>query len=173
MIQCCLDDYPIDKVVLIPTYLSPHKTKSFFSGMERLNMLKAAQDEMEAFFSCEIVIDDYEVRKGKPSYTSETLKECTYSGDKNYFVMGSDSLLSLHTWKDIATLFEFVDILVVKRDSSHDLAQINSQLEPYKSTIHLLENEPVSVSSTEIRSRLNRMEPIAPWLPDYIKISNR
>ncbi|RUM61863.1 MAG: nicotinate (nicotinamide) nucleotide adenylyltransferase, partial [Persephonella sp.] len=69
--------FNLNKIVFIPTYISPLKSKSNAKPEDRLNMLKLAT-EYNPFFE----IDDREIKENKISYTIKTIMY--YKNKLNY-----------------------------------------------------------------------------------------
>ena len=97
------DKLSLDKVLVIPTAVPPHKqAESLVSSEDRLNMCRLA-------FSSLAEVSDVEIERGGRSYTVETLEELKkiYKDDDLYFLVGSDMLLSFkrwYRWEDILTM---------------------------------------------------------------------
>ena len=88
----------LDRVLVIPTYLPPHKAGGQLAGgCHRLNMCRLA---FEGDPVCRV--SDIELRRGGKSYTVDTLKQLTRENpsDTFYLIMGSDMFLSLTQWYD-------------------------------------------------------------------------
>ncbi|MFQ6674102.1 MAG: nicotinate-nucleotide adenylyltransferase [Fidelibacterota bacterium] len=104
-----------DKMIFIPVFMPPHKEEMRVSSVEdRLEMLHLCLDPDENFELSEV-----EIKRGGVSYTIDTLKEVesTYQlgADSIYFLMGSDSLLEFHTWKNHELILKQCRVLVAAR----------------------------------------------------------
>ncbi|MDD5501774.1 MAG: nicotinate (nicotinamide) nucleotide adenylyltransferase, partial [Candidatus Omnitrophica bacterium] len=94
----------LDKVILIPTAMPPHKDASGIAPAEdRLKMLKLSV-KGNKFFS----VSDMEIRRRGRSYTIDTLRELKrrFARDEIYFIIGSDLLKYLNEWKDLGQILE-------------------------------------------------------------------
>lgn len=104
----------LDRVIFIPSYLPPHKSgRDVISARDRYQMLRLAVKGNPQFRTC-----DFEIKKKGRSYSIETvkyLKEAYPRGTKFFFIIGSDLLPKLHTWKDINELKKMVTFLSVNR----------------------------------------------------------
>ena len=102
----------LDRVVFIPCDIPPHKSRAGIAPAEhRLSMTRIACEENPLF-----EVSDIEIRLQGPSYTVKTLK--TFAKDKTvepYFILGTDSLKEICTWKDYESLFELSNFIVVTR----------------------------------------------------------
>jgi nicotinate-nucleotide adenylyltransferase len=61
-------------------------------------------------------VSDVEIRLGGPSYTVNTLELFKgFSDYETFFILGTDSLKDISSWKDYRRLFELCDFIVVER----------------------------------------------------------
>lgn len=99
--------------LFIPACIQPHKTDIATVSVEhRVAMLEMAIKGNEKFQ----IWDGEIVRKGL-SYTVDTLKvlKKEFEGAKLHFVIGSDNILDLLTWKNYKTIIKMVTLCVVHR----------------------------------------------------------
>ena len=92
----------LDEVMFIPCATPPHKTPTWLaSGEDRLNMLTLALENEPAF-----TVNDLELDREGPSYSIDTVRaiRAAHPEDALTFIIGSDSLVELHLWKDIEAL---------------------------------------------------------------------
>jgi nicotinate-nucleotide adenylyltransferase len=102
-----------DKILFIPVNIPPHKSVN--TPLEdRLNMLEIAIDDNPNF-----EISDIEIKRGGVSYTIDTIrtikKQYNISSNKISYLIGSDSLLNFHNWKDPEKILEECQIIVAIR----------------------------------------------------------
>jgi len=102
-----------DKIVFIPVNIPPHK-KVKTSLDNRINMLNIAIADNPNF-----EISDIEIKRGGISYTIDTIKTIKKNygiqNNKISYLIGSDSLLSFHNWKDPEKILEECQIIVAIR----------------------------------------------------------
>ena len=102
-----------DKIIFIPVNIPPHKTVNTLLE-DRLNMLEIAIDDNPNF-----EISDIEVNRGGVSYTVDTIKtikkQYNIASNKISYLIGSDSLLNFHNWKDPEKILEECQIIVAIR----------------------------------------------------------
>ena len=105
----------LDKILLIPTNIPPHKEDEGVSADVRLHMLKLAAKDQEAF-----EISDIELKRGGVSYTIDTVHQLKqiYPQDELYLIVGSDLANDFSSWKDFDQLSNLVKIVVAQRDSA-------------------------------------------------------
>lgn len=174
--RAVLKEGAADEVIFMPNHISPFKQNEVHSsGIDRKNMIKEAVRDIE-----HVYVSEYELNKDGPSYTIDTLEEMEKSlGGKISFILGSDSLLTLETWHRGSEIIQNYRIIVVRRpdvDFSETKKVLDLYLNKYNADMILLKTLPHNVSSTEIRNRSNKDEPIDhlvhPAVEEYIKQHN-
>ena len=105
----------LDKVLLIPTNIPPHKENEGASADSRLKMLELAVEGDKSFEVC-----DLELKRGGISYTIDTIRQLKeiYSQDELYLIVGSDLANNFSSWKDFDQLRKLVKIVVAQRDNA-------------------------------------------------------
>ena len=102
-----------DKILFIPVNIPPHKSVNTLLE-DRLNMLNIAIEDNPNF-----EISDIEIKRGGVSYTIDTIrnikKQYNISSNKISYLIGSDSLLNFHKWKDPEKILEECQIIVAIR----------------------------------------------------------
>jgi len=158
----------LQKMLLIPSYISPHKTLPANSPTpaQRAEMLRiAAGENME--------ICDTELNRGGTSYTYETVETLAarYPDSELVLLMGTDMFLSFLNWKEPARILQKASIGVLCRGDKGELEQIAAQkkvLEEMDATVYLVENPVTAISSTQLR-RLMTFRCAGPFLPDGVE----
>lgn len=166
----------VDKVLVIPSYLSPHKLNdSLLPAVHRLEMCRLAFKKHP-----KIYVSDLELlRKGK-SYTVDTLKEVRrlYPEYTLKLLIGADMLVKLESWYRFDEIIKLTEILAVSRPgiSNSEMLEAISKLKKRCAKIQLLEIPECDISSTEIRQRLAEGKSLKGYLPgqviDYINQNN-
>jgi nicotinate-nucleotide adenylyltransferase len=102
----------LSRIVFIPCFIPPHKSSRETAAPEdRLEMIRRSCADNHVF-----EVSDMEISLKGPSYTVNTLE--VFSKDKShepYFILGTDSLREISTWKDCAKLFSLSHFIVVRR----------------------------------------------------------
>lgn len=111
----------LDKILLIPASIPPHKASPNVSAKHRSEMVKLAC-EAEPTFHC----DDRELHRDGYSFTVDTLKELSqaYPCARLYFIMGLDSLLTFTAWHKYQEILSLCH-LVVNTRPNYQLNDIN------------------------------------------------
>lgn len=111
VVNAILNFKEIDKVVIMPTFLNPFKSKSHVSAQTRLEWLR------KIFASYENVeINSFEVNQAKKTSTIISVKHLLKKYKKIYLVIGADNLGSLHKWDKYEELKRLVTFVVAYRD---------------------------------------------------------
>ncbi|WP_107929194.1 nicotinate-nucleotide adenylyltransferase [Neisseria animaloris] len=161
------DELGLDMVVFLPAGDPYHKEEATRTPAHyRLAMteLAIADDERFAVSDCDIV------REGA-TYTFDTVQifRQQFPAAQLWWLLGGDSLLRLHTWKKWQTLVKQINIAVAARQgfSLHQAPQEihawlgealqNDRLKPLQTPLY-------DISSTELRRRIGRNEPVSDFL---------
>ena len=127
----------VDKVLIVPTYLNPFKTKFTVKPEIRLNWVK------EQFNLENVEISSFEIEQKRAVYTVETYKELSKRYNIKYIVIGADNLKSLKKWKDFDYLNQKITWIIATR--------ANNKLNLEGLNRYILLNINIDVSSSEIR----------------------
>ena len=132
----------LEKVVLLPARISPHKLDRPPASPEARCQMLAAAIAGEPNFE----MDACEIEREGPSFTVDTVRVFneSYPGAKLYYFIGDDNLPELDTWKDIASLQQSAQFVVLSRAGM-----------PFLSKFPTITRH-VEISSTEIRNRVAR-----------------
>lgn len=147
----------LSEVIFIPADIPPHKQHlQRIDAEHRLNMLRLAT-ESDVRFS----ISDIEIERGGVSYTIDTLKNLcdVYPDAALLLIVGSDTLVDLHTWHKTEEILQLCDVATFLRPGEDAVEVIEEKIQlPMEQKQQLLENvinaHRIEVSSTEIRMRL-------------------
>lgn len=150
----------VEKILIIPTFLSPHKDAANTSFFDRLNMCKAA------FFKIpKVEICDIEKSLSGKSYTYNTLLALKNKGEKDLALMiGADMAESFNTWYNYEELLKLCKLLVYKRGGKLDLTVLKNA----NADFEVIDYNPLDISSSEYRDTKNA-ELLTDDVLDYIK----
>jgi nicotinate-nucleotide adenylyltransferase len=118
-------------------------------------------------------VSSVDVDRPPPSYTVETLAliQKAHPGAELHLILGIDALQDFLEWREPERLLDLARLLVVSRPG-HPLEvppQVRERLGKRTARIALHKMPLLDVSSTEIRRRLSRGEPIRYLLPDAVE----
>jgi nicotinate-nucleotide adenylyltransferase len=102
----------MERVIFVPAHTPPHKsTEKIARPGHRLSMTQICCRDNDRF-----QVSDLEIRAGGPSYTVNTLEKLRDTFGKDLrFLMGSDSLAEIRTWKEYERLFDLSNFIVISR----------------------------------------------------------
>ena len=162
-----LEQMELDELLIIPTYIPPHKSiDGEYDPEARLDMCRAAFPSV----SEKITVSDYEIRKCDVSYTVTTLTHFAKEDVKLFFLCGTDMFVSLESWKDPEILFEKASFVCVMRDSDPESRRKINECadlyrEKYGAEIYLLASNAVEMSSSDIRKTASEGGDISGMVP--------
>lgn len=176
IIKALNDEYDFDKILIIPSKISPHKSNDYLASCEA--RLKMCEISLKGYEKCEV--SDIEVRLDGISYTVNTLTELKkrYTDDELYLVCGSDMFLSLLNWKEPKKIFSMAKILAFIRDNEEKsrLIEYKAKLESYGATVEICTVKIPPYSSTDIRSSVKENKSIENFVnknvAEFIKENN-
>lgn len=157
-----------DRVLLMPAKQPPHKPGVRLAGeSDRLAMCRLAV-EGDALLE----VSDLEMRLPAPSYTVNTLRALheMRAGMELFLLCGGDMLLNLSQWREFEQILSLCTVCAVPRGED-DLSRIEARAQEYRALggrVLILPMEPVDISSTEIRRRLECGESIEELVPSCV-----
>ncbi len=169
------EKFSLDKILFMINKIPPHKDM-VLNETDRLNLLKLSLRDYKHFS-----IEECELKKGGISYTYESLRYLKeiYKEDEIYLIIGSDSFINFHTWKNIESILKDASLIVYMR-SYEDIAKCEELKEYYKKVyngdINLLYDKIIDISSSLIRENITLNKDISPYVDSlvysYIKDKN-
>lgn len=174
----------IDRLAFMPSAIPPHRAQPEASPEQRLEMVRLACKDYPGFEA-----EDWELQQRRPSYTAATLAEFSerFPNDTLVFVMGMDSLMSLHRWHKWREIIQYAHIVVMPR-SGVPFAPKDKELKTFikqhrvndpshlasakSGKLYIARTPLIDISATELREQLHR-RPASLAIPkavyDYIK----
>jgi len=167
--QQAVDEFGLDCVIFVPSYLPPHKLRLQALSQDRLNMLSLAVKNNGKF-----LIDTFEIQNKRIVYSFEMLDylQKKYYKDILKLIIGSDTFNQLDEWKKPEYIAEKYGFFVMKRP---DIAvDLNSKYRKYAVFSEFFMK---NISSTQIRDMIkNNAADIEKLVPKevlkYIKENN-
>ena len=162
------DNLNIETVIFIPAYIAPHKIKYSVSSVEdRLKMLQLTISDHSG-----LQISKVEIQRKGVSYSIDTIRQIKEEMDIRskdlYLLIGADSLLEFHTWRDPDKILEESSVLVAGRPG-FDIREIS---EEFRNKIQMVSAPLIDISATMIRRRIREGKSIRSLVPalveDYI-----
>jgi len=157
--QMVHEQLKLDKVIFVPSHLPPHKSgKRIASPKDRYQMLRLAIKGNPRF-----QISDFEIKKNGKSFSIETvsyLRDHYSLGTKFFFIIGSDLLPTLHTWKRINEILKIVSFVAVNRpDFKGRQSKIKAKL---------ITTPGLQTSSSYVRQRITAGKTVKYLVPEDI-----
>lgn len=155
--QDALERLELTEVLFIPAAIPPHKKHVRQVAAEhRINMLKLVTEPDLRFTT-----SDIEIQRGGVSYTIDTVQTLQEQiPDAEWtLIVGSDTLVDLHTWYRIDELLDLCNVATFVRPGESRVDEIERKVglpDRYKKRLleHLVDAHQVDISSTEIRMRV-------------------
>jgi nicotinate-nucleotide adenylyltransferase len=174
----------LDHVLLLPSNLPPHRAQPLASMPHRFGMVTLAVDREDG-----VIASDLELTATGPSYTSATLRRLHalgYPASQLFFITGADAFSEIATWREYPSFLDDAHFVVVSR-AGRDATSVRASLPalawrmievapgehpppvPGDGTRIFLLNRPTpDVSSTAIRARAARGEPLEGLVPEAV-----
>lgn len=157
----------LDRVVLMPTGVPPHKEIAADPGPEvRYELCRHAVEGDEGLDVSRLELD----RPGR-SYTVDTLRTLHERSpqDELTFIVGGDMAESLPSWREPSAVVELATLAVAER-SGAERAAIEAALAPLDvaGRIRFFAMPRIDVSSSEVRERVAAKRPIRHLVPDAV-----
>ena len=150
----------IDELWFVVSPQNPLKNKSsLLDARQRLHMVNLAIGDCTWLRS-----SDVEFKLSQPSYTVHTLAYLKEQFPKRIFalIMGSDSLNTIHKWKNYELILSDYAIYVYPRPGIKAKEFIN------KKNIILTEAPLIEISSSEIRNAIKEKKDMRFFMPDAV-----
>jgi nicotinate-nucleotide adenylyltransferase len=159
-VQDAASQFSLDRVFYVPACTPPHKSRPDLTDpFHRSAMVALALQNYPRF-----LLSSFELLQAKISFTIETVQHFRNQlalTDELFFLMGSDSFLEFHTWKDYEKLIHLCRFIIIsrginEREPKDNLQQLERHLQLDLSEIFLFAAaRELPVSSTEIRSDIS------------------
>ena len=163
LLKAFAKELELDKVLLMPPYITPHKHKqgdNSVSFEQKLEMCRLAVKDIPF-----AEVSDIEIRRQGTSYTYMTLEELKkiYPDDELFLITGADMFMTIHEWKHPEIIFKLATICGVPRNDD-DISDLQKQAE-YLHTLgaktYIFNADIMTVSSTEIRNNISQGKSIS------------
>ncbi|MCF0104205.1 MAG: nicotinate-nucleotide adenylyltransferase, partial [Eggerthellaceae bacterium] len=149
------DHFNLDEVILIPAG-KPHfkNMRNLERANHRINMCKLAIEGLDDF-SVSLV----DTKRKGITYTIDTLREIKrdYDDADLYFIMGSDNVSELASWKTPEELKDLAKFVVVCRPGFKLDKECKAFLKEFGFVIKCIETDALDISSTDLRKKLSEL----------------
>jgi nicotinate-nucleotide adenylyltransferase len=156
--QEVMEKLNLEKIIFVPAYLPPHKDNSDIApALDRFKMVKLAIKGNKRFS-----VSDIEIKRKGRSYTIDTVKEFKklYPNDELYFIIGSDLLNYLDSWKDLDEILKLINFVVATRPGY--------PLEKIPAHIFRIDIRAIDISGFEIRQAIKNKKSFRYLVPEPV-----
>ncbi len=162
----------VDKVLLIPSKIPPHKEVIFLASDEhRLNMCRLIADKYK-----KVTVSDIEITREGKSYTVDTLSCISemYPKHKLALCVGGDMITSFTSWKEYKNILASSELIAFSRFGTEkdDFYNEIDSLRSEGAKIYIMDTVVEDISSTFIRNNINDRSVCEKYIPqkvlDYI-----
>ena len=162
------EKFGFEKIVFIPAFKPPHKSKLDFdvdNAMHRLNMVQLAVEDYPYFD-----VSAIEYMRNETSYTYDTIMQIYQiiePTEKINFIIGTDAFIKIDTWHRADELNHLVDfILFVREENFDETPYLNLKERGFN--YKLMQLPFWDVSSSDIRERVKHNKDICDIVPDKV-----
>lgn len=163
--QAALEELSLDRVFFVPAAQSPFKPdRQLAPGYQRAAMLRLA---LAGKTWAEI--DLQELSRGGVSYTINTVKTFRqrFPDAELYYLIGADHVAQLPKWRDAGDLARLCTFVVIPRPGEEPAPA------PAGFRLQWLKGHPVTISASDIRSRVRSSRPVdalaTPAVAEFIR----
>lgn len=159
--------FHLDKILFVPSYVTPNKQVSGATAVQRLEMTRLAVADNPCF-----AVSDIEIKRQGRSYTVDTLREIKKLYGPSYilyFISGTDTIQDLPNWhrpEEILSLCQFVG--ATRPDGSQSIGQVIDHFGDLGKHILKLTVPTMQISSTELRRRIANGQSVRYMMPPAV-----
>jgi len=170
MAQTALEGLGLDRVLFLPAGTPPHKRKVEHLDVEkRLELTRAAVADDPRF-----LVSTVDVERPGPHYSVDTMallaEQYRIGPDSIYFIIGSDSLKQLHTWRRPGELARRCMLAVIERPGwPTDLEAVAARVPETERRVVTVTMPLVGISSTILRGMVARGQSVRYWVPPAVE----
>jgi nicotinate-nucleotide adenylyltransferase len=162
-----LHQFDLDGVMFVPTGRPWMKEHEVVSPAEDRYLMTVIATASNPLFS----VSRMEVDRDGPTYTVETLRTLKEEFGEDvdlFFITGADAVLEIVQWKDPNELFELARFIAATRPG-YDMAPLETAAPTDDPRIDVMHIPALAISSTDIRARVAKGEPIRYLVPEGVK----
>lgn len=158
----------IEKIIYVPVSTKYNRKSNLVEDTHRYNMLKIMCKDEE-----KLEVSDIELTYKRQLYTIETLDmfKNKYPDHDIYFIMGTDNLKDLHTWKEPERILKNYKIIILERgeDKLEEIIENDELLKKNKTSIIIAKKiKPIKTSSTMVREKIKNGEDVKDFFKEEV-----
>ena len=162
-----IEQLKLRKLLVIPTFESPHKATKLAPFEERAEMCRRAFSGSAD--KCEVEIYESERELGGISYTINTLRALKkrYTDARFFLLIGGDMLFSFTEWYKYESILKECEVCAAARggDNFSEMLEYATEV----GHIKVLPTNVVDISSTEIREKIKNGEDTSEWITEDVR----
>lgn len=168
-VRAAIEELNLDKVIIMPSFLAPHKSGgAHASGEARLELCRLAFSGIE-----KAEVSDFELRQGGTSYSYLTCREFArrFPAYERFFLVGADMLENFFQWKEPDDILKNVTLVACGRGEPFPKSLSERFLSRFGKEFRTLSFVGKPVSSTFLRVALafgKTPRELAPAVLNYI-----
>lgn len=168
MAQEALDQLGLDRVILVPAHVPPHKEVPVDPGAEvRAELCRLAIGDDER-----LGVSRVEIERGGPSYTVATLRQVHEASpeDELTFIVGGDVAHGLPTWREPGEVLRLARLAVAERVGvgRDDILERVGQVPGGHERVVFFDMPRMDISSSLVRRRIAEGRPVRYLVPDAV-----
>ena len=162
-----IEQLKLRKLLIIPTFESPHKATKLAPFDERAEMYRRAFSGISD--KCEVEICEIERELGGISYTINTLRALKKRCDdaRFFLLIGGDMLFSFTEWYKYESILKECEVCAAARGGDNFSEMLEYATEVGR--IKVLPTNVVDISSTEIRDKIKNGEDTSEWITEDVR----
>ena len=162
-----IEQLKLRKLLIIPTFESPHKATKLAPFDERAEMCRRAFSGISD--KCEVEICEIERELGGISYTINTLRALKkrYTDARFFLLIGGDMLFSFTEWYKYESILKECEVCAAARggDNFSEMLEYATEV----GHIKVLPTNVVDISSTEIREKIQKGGDVSAWITEDVR----
>ena len=168
--ECARDAFQLERIIFMPAAQPPHKELAgVLDSRHRYKMVESAVGN-----NADFEVSSMELERRGLSYTVETVANCRqlYPEAEVYFILGTDALLLINTWKELDRLMKLCRLILVTRPGY----QLNRSEDRFREIPHslwektlILPIPALFISSSDIRQRVAEGKTIKYLVPAAVE----
>jgi nicotinate-nucleotide adenylyltransferase len=121
-----------------------------------------------------VYVSDMEIRRGGRSYTVDTLRELAGDDRRLFLLCGTDMMLTLDEWREPEEIFKLCYPVYIRREKdplldARIVQKIAEYQEKYGKVVRRIVTDPITVSSTDIRARIQNGKTVSDLIPSLVE----
>lgn len=169
MCYAAMKEFSLDSVILMPSGQPPHKINQGIASKEdRFAMVSLAVENCPS-----LLVSKLEVDRENTTFTIETIQELKAKCPEVmwYYIIGSDTLLTLDSWKDYQEILKQCFFIVFARENQnieHDRRFVEKKYSLFIDCFLFSSIYPKAISSTQIRRLIAQQISVEAWVQEKV-----